>query len=76
MAIACLCAGVSERKVVKAISRGATDLASIGAACGAGTCCGGCHDTLHSLVADHAPSRTHESVTPVHAPSGVRAALA
>lgn len=69
MAMVCLCHGVSERKVAKAIARGADDLAAVGAACGAGTCCGGCHDTILGLLAEHAPA-------PTAAPVAVRPALA
>jgi bacterioferritin-associated ferredoxin len=35
-----------------AIDRGATDVASIGRQCGAGTDCCGCHPTLEALLAD------------------------
>lgn len=50
MALVCLCNGVSERKVVKAIAHGAESIDEIGAACRAGTTCHGCHDTLTDLL--------------------------
>ena len=50
MALVCLCNGVSERKVVKAIAHGATSIEEIGRACRAGTTCHGCHDTLEDLL--------------------------
>lgn len=50
MALVCLCNGVSERKVVKAIAHGASSIEEIGRACRAGTTCHGCHDTLQDLL--------------------------
>lgn len=50
MAILCLCEGVSERKVQRAIDRGAASVAEIGAACRAGSGCGGCHASLQALL--------------------------
>ena len=50
MALVCLCNGVSERKVVKAIAHGADSIEEIGRACRAGTTCHGCHDTLEELL--------------------------
>ena len=46
----CLCHGVSERKVAKAIERGAETIEEVGAACGAGTCCMGCHPTIETML--------------------------
>lgn len=53
MALVCLCNGVSERKVRKAIAHGATTIEAIGAACRAGTTCGGCRPTLQDLLDEH-----------------------
>ena len=50
MALVCLCNGVSERKVVRAITHGADSIEEIGRACRAGTTCHGCHDTLDELL--------------------------
>ena len=50
MALVCLCNGVSERKVVKAIAHGASSVEEIGRACRAGTTCHGCHTTLEELL--------------------------
>ena len=54
---ACLCEGVSERKVRHAIARGARSIDEIGDACRAGTRCGGCWPTLEDLLraAGHEP---------------------
>ena len=51
MAMVCLCHGVSERKVAKAIERGADTIEEVGATCGAGTCCMGCHPTIETMLA-------------------------
>ena len=50
MALVCLCNGVSERKVVKAIAHGAASVEEIGRECRAGTTCHGCHETLEDLL--------------------------
>ncbi len=50
MALVCLCNGVSERKVARAIAHGAASVDEIGRACGAGTTCHGCHPTLEELL--------------------------
>ncbi|MGD9997443.1 MAG: bacterioferritin-associated ferredoxin, partial [Ilumatobacteraceae bacterium] len=49
MAMVCLCRGVSERKVERAISHGALTVDEVGAACGAGTSCGTCRHTIHHM---------------------------
>jgi bacterioferritin-associated ferredoxin len=46
----CLCEGVTDRTIRKAVRRGANTLEAVGAACGAGTGCGGCWDTLDELI--------------------------
>ena len=50
MALVCLCEGVSERKVRRAIEHGAGTIAEIGEQCGAGTNCFGCHPTLEDVL--------------------------
>jgi bacterioferritin-associated ferredoxin len=46
----CLCRAVSDRKVRKAIGRGAATIEEVGRACGAGTGCGGCHPEIQALI--------------------------
>jgi bacterioferritin-associated ferredoxin len=48
----CLCHGVSERKVARAIDRGACTIQDVGEACAAGTQCHGCHSTIEELLAE------------------------
>jgi bacterioferritin-associated ferredoxin len=50
MAMVCLCRGVSERKVERAISHGALTVDEVGDACGAGTSCGTCRETIHDML--------------------------
>jgi assimilatory nitrate reductase catalytic subunit len=50
MAMVCLCHGVSERKVERAISHGASTVDDVGFACRAGTTCGVCRETIHEMI--------------------------
>jgi len=49
--IVCLCANVSERKVIAAIEAGATSLRAIERRCGAGAGCGSCRGALRAYLA-------------------------
>ena len=55
----CLCRGVSERTVAKAIDRGATTIAEVGMACGAGTGCGVCRATIADMIITRVSVRRH-----------------
>jgi bacterioferritin-associated ferredoxin len=46
----CLCQGVTDRTVRKAVRRGASTLDEVAVACGAGTGCGGCWGALEELI--------------------------
>jgi bacterioferritin-associated ferredoxin len=48
--IVCLCEGVSDRKVRRAIERGARSIDDVTAACRAGAGCGGCHRTIADML--------------------------
>lgn len=50
MALICLCGHVSDRKVAKAIDRGARTVDDVTEASGAGACCGGCHPTILEMI--------------------------
>jgi assimilatory nitrate reductase catalytic subunit len=50
VALVCLCNGVNERKVARAVERGADTIEAVGRACGAGTTCHGCHATIEELI--------------------------
>ncbi len=46
----CLCNGVAERKVRKAIAKGASTVDEVTAACDAGGGCTGCHPTIERML--------------------------
>lgn len=48
--IICYCQGVTCGRIKEAVDSGATTLAEVQAATGAGTVCGGCLDQVASLV--------------------------
>jgi len=48
--LVCHCHEVGDKTVRKCIREGARTVAEIGAACGAGTGCGGCRPTIQELV--------------------------
>lgn len=48
--IVCLCNGVSEKRVRRAIERGAATRRQVTSACGAGGACGGCHGTIVAML--------------------------
>ena len=47
---ACICAAVTDVIVAKSICEGARTTDEIGAATGAGTSCGSCHDHLCDMI--------------------------
>jgi len=48
--LVCHCHEVGDKTVRKCIREGARTVAEVGAACGAGTECGGCRPAIHELV--------------------------
>ncbi len=51
--IVCLCKGITDADIRRAIAAGATTVSQLGASCGAGTECGGCRPVLYQLLATH-----------------------
>jgi bacterioferritin-associated ferredoxin len=49
--IVCHCRAVTDRTLRESLQNGAGDVASVMAATGAGTCCGGCLVAVEELVA-------------------------
>ncbi|MBN9108115.1 MAG: (2Fe-2S)-binding protein [Pseudonocardia sp.] len=47
----CICAAVSDTELLEYIDDGARTVEEIGEACGAGTNCGGCVDTIDVFLA-------------------------
>jgi len=54
--IVCLCVGVSEHEIRRAVAAGADTPEAIGAACGAGTDCGACTLALAELAERDRPA--------------------
>ena len=50
--IVCHCHAVSHRRVLEVVREGACTAAEVGRACGAGTRCGGCLETVCELIAE------------------------
>ncbi len=48
--IVCLCANVSERKLVETIAAGASTVKEVGRRCGAGTGCGACKPLIRECL--------------------------
>lgn len=48
--LVCHCHEVGDKTVRKCIREGARSVAEVGAACGAGTGCGGCRPSIQELV--------------------------
>jgi bacterioferritin-associated ferredoxin len=53
----CSCRAVNDTTVRAVIASGASSIEEIGARCGAGTQCGGCHVLLERLLAQAAVAR-------------------
>jgi len=47
----CICAAVPDAEIRSCIAGGACTIEEVGDACGAGTGCGSCHDTIDVLLA-------------------------
>jgi len=75
--VVCLCQGVSEKRVQRAIDNGASSRRQVTEACGAGGVCGGCHSTIVDMIRQ-CPRRQMDSTptaSPVE-PQGLAAAVA
>ncbi|MEZ4226149.1 MAG: (2Fe-2S)-binding protein [Polyangiaceae bacterium] len=48
--LVCHCHRVCEREIQRAVDAGADSVHAVGAACGAGTSCGGCLPTIDAIV--------------------------
>lgn len=55
--LVCSCNGVSDRKVRKAVRKGAQNAGQVGRMCGAGTTCGGCLPMIRQIVRDEIAER-------------------
>lgn len=55
--IVCSCTGVTDRTIGAVLATGASSIDEVGAACGAGTRCGGCWPHLQALIDEHVAVR-------------------
>ena len=54
----CQCAAVTDREIAEAVQAGADTVSAVGHHTGAGTGCGGCHESIESLIEVHCGQRT------------------
>ncbi len=62
--IVCICRAVSDRAIRSARDAGARSLEAIGAATGAGTCCGCCRGTIARILAEPCTGVPCEAAAP------------
>lgn len=55
--ILCCCTATTDRDLRTLVREGARDLTSIGEACGAGACCGGCRPQLLEVLREEQGGR-------------------
>lgn len=60
--LVCHCNGITDRKIRKAVRKGAGTASQVGRMCGAGTTCGGCIPTIREIV--HAETSERDETPP------------
>ena len=60
--VVCHCMVVSDHEIRAQVRAGAMDADALGAACGAGTRCGGCRSVIDALVSESAVTISRPSV--------------
>lgn len=48
--LVCHCNAISDRTIRKVVRAGAATADEVGFACGAGSCCGGCQDSIQQII--------------------------
>lgn len=48
--LVCHCNGVTDRHIRRSIREGASSTSEIARRCGAGACCGGCHEGIRKIL--------------------------
>jgi bacterioferritin-associated ferredoxin len=61
----CQCGAVTDREIVAAIDDGADTVETIGAETGAGTGCGGCHESIRKILDEHCATCPRVALTVV-----------
>ena len=59
--LVCHCNGVSDRRIRRSIRDGATSAREIANSCGAGACCGGCHEGITKILRSEMAEREERS---------------
>lgn len=59
--LVCHCQAISERKIRKAVRKGASTTAQVRRLCGAGSCCGGCIPAVREIIRDESLEHHEES---------------
>lgn len=68
--LVCHCNGVSDRHIRRAIREGASTTGDVARSCGAGSCCGGCHDGIRKILhAEMAQREEHITIVEVASPT-------
>ena len=68
--IVCHCNGISDQEIRRTVREGASSLGEVARACGAGTCCGGCHQAVDQIVTETLGSpSTHDDGSPLGVPA-------
>lgn len=66
--VVCSCRGVTERRILAEIERGAATVAEVASRCGAGRDCGSCVPDLVELIAGSATERQAHPSNPNEPP--------
>lgn len=59
----CVCRGITDRDIRKAVAEGASSVADVAQMLGAGTGCGTCHDFTQELIREARSSATIDQLT-------------
>jgi bacterioferritin-associated ferredoxin len=74
--VVCLCQGVSDRSVQRAIDQGACSRRQVTEACNAGGVCGGCHSTIAEMIRECARKKSLAAQAAQHMGAPAEAGLA
>jgi bacterioferritin-associated ferredoxin len=67
--LVCHCKGVSDRAVRRTVRAGANTASQVGEECGAGTCCGGCIQTINEIIHTESSAVERNVTQPVTLPT-------
>ena len=70
--LVCHCNGVSDRKIRKAVRKGAGSIREVAQMSGAGACCGGCRPAVRDILEDELTAREQRQLLTVVPVASVR----